>query len=158
MLLSKTLCAAMIGCVMSTLIDEQTLYIVDILEHVIYCSCILFVVNWEVRLKPPNIALSLALHWLPGKGSDRIVFVLWACSFSARSWLDLPWTLWFTGEHRSWESKPLIILHYIIYCVRWCCAQQVDHNLEIEMFPVGNYYEKITILRKNHYFSDFFVK
>ena len=26
-------------------------------------------VYWEVRLKPPNIALSLALHWLPENGT-----------------------------------------------------------------------------------------
>ena len=82
--------------------------------HVMHSNCILPVVNWEVRLKPPNIALSLALQCLPGKGRDCLVFVLWACSYSARRWLDLPWTKGCCDSPASTDAKnPSRSLHYI---------------------------------------------
>ena len=75
-------------------------------------SFILFVIYWEVRLKPPNIALSLVLHWLPRKGRDRLVFVLWACSCSARRWLDLPGP-GFVVIHRPAQMPRVQAPHYI---------------------------------------------
>ena len=65
-------------------------------------------------LKSPNIALSLALHWLPGKGCDCQVFVLWACSCSARRWLDLPWTRGRCDSPASTDAENSSrSLHYI---------------------------------------------
>ena len=75
-------------------------------------SFILFVIYWEVRLKPPNIALSLVLHWLPRKGRDRLVFVLWACSCSARRWLDLPGP-GFVVIHRPAQMPRVQAPHYM---------------------------------------------
>ena len=76
-------------------------------------SFILFMIYWEVRLKPPNIALSLVLHWLPGTGRDRLVFVLWACSCSARRWLDLPIGPGFVVIHRPTQMPRVRAPHYI---------------------------------------------
>ena len=77
-------------------------------------SFILFVIYWEVRLRPPNIALSLVLHWLPRKGRDRLVFVLWACSCSARRWLVLPGP-GFVVIHRPAQMTRVQAPHYITF-------------------------------------------
>ena len=85
---------------------------VDTLGHAVSRSFSLFVIYWEVRLKQPDIALSLALHWLPGNGRDRLVFVLWACSCSARRWLDLPGP-GFVAIHRPAQMPRVQAPHYI---------------------------------------------
>ena len=110
-------------------------------------SFILFMIYWEVRLKPPNIALSLALHWLPGNGRDRLVFVLWACSCSARRWLDLPGP-GFVAIHRPAQMPRVqapyyITLHYTSHqnyqrqnSSRFGMAQ--NHRRSLNSFPRFN--------------------
>ena len=80
---------------------------------------------WEVRLKPSNIALSLALHRLPDKGRDRrfsvsCISFIWYGGLAWSALLDQELVLWleliYRQAMRPWvQAVYYITLHIKLY-------------------------------------------